>query len=40
MTQFVCVWFSPHVVLCIVARWLHFVVVCPKDLIPDVLWFI
>ncbi|MEE6527760.1 hypothetical protein FKM82_029362 [Ascaphus truei] len=35
-----CVWFSPNVALCIMTKHLHFGLVCPKDIVPEVLWFV
>ncbi|MEE6509716.1 hypothetical protein FKM82_027428 [Ascaphus truei] len=35
-----CVWFLPSVALCIVAKHLHFGLICRKDIVPEVLWFV
>ena len=33
-----CVWFSPNVLLCVMTKHLHFGLVSPKDIVPEVLW--
>lgn len=35
-----CVWFSPNVALCIHLKHLHFGLVSPKDIVPEVLSFV
>ena len=35
-----CVWFPPNVLLCIRTKHLHFGLVCPKDIVPEVLCFV
>ncbi|MED6269920.1 hypothetical protein CHARACLAT_004448 [Characodon lateralis] len=35
-----CVWFSPNVVLSIMAKHLHFGLICTKDIVPEVMCFI
>lgn len=33
------VWSSPNMALCIIAKSLQFGLVCPKVIVPEVLWF-
>jgi len=35
-----CFWLMPNLALCIIAKHLHFALICPKDIVPEVLTFV